>query len=224
MNLNQELYNNIINRDERNCGNCEKTVREDSNVRPIVPYCEGGATVESNHMLLCDRCYKIHSEMKTAPTIQSGRTEQMNLCQTVIARDDGDCRNCKTSVKEDSNVRPIVPYCEGGATEQSNHVLLCDQCHDAIFNDGTTAPTVRFDTSTGNDTNPADIICDYEVLTLFQNLPSASKESGTWHIPKANFRRIYKLIRDQDWYPQRKNDDKSRSQTGLGDFEMISNE
>ena len=70
------------------------------------------------------------------------------LREAVVERDRGQCANCRASVGENGDVHHIVPRGVGGADVITNLVLLCRQCHDAVHDDETTAPTVQF-SSTG---------------------------------------------------------------------------
>jgi hypothetical protein len=109
------------------------------------------------------------------------------LREAVVERDRGQCANCRASVGENGDVHHIVPRGVGGADVITNLVLLCRQCHDAVHDDETTAPTVQF-SSTGYMSSGSFST----FLQFVRQIPSAQfdPDAKIWEVPKADCERL----------------------------------
>jgi|APHM01.1.fsa_nt_gi Restriction endonuclease len=135
---------------------------------------------------------------------------KQELREAVIERDREKCVNCRSSVGEDGDVHHIVPRGAGGADIITNLALLCRQCHDAIHDNETMAPTVQF-ASTGYMNSGSFST----FLQFIKQIPSSrfDSDSEVWRVPKADCERLEISIEDPD------SDENEVEQTTTTDWE-----
>jgi Restriction endonuclease len=79
MQVQQEIREQIIERDRGKCGNCSTSVGQSGDVHHIVPRGKGGSDKLSNLRLLCRQCHDaIHDDDVMAPTVEFQSTGQMS--------------------------------------------------------------------------------------------------------------------------------------------------
>lgn len=118
---------------------------------------------------------------------------KQELREAVVERDRGKCVNCRSSVGVNGDVHHIVHRGVGGADVITNLVLLCRQCHDAIHDDETMAPTVQF-SSTGYMSSGSFST----FLEFVRQIPSSrfDSDSEVWRVPKADCERLEISIKE----------------------------
>jgi Restriction endonuclease len=79
MQVQQEIREQIIERDRGKCGNCGTSVGQSGDVHHIVPRGKAGSDKLSNLRLLCRQCHDvIHDDEIMAPTVEFQSTGQID--------------------------------------------------------------------------------------------------------------------------------------------------